>query len=56
MTGNKEAYSSKQLFMSGPQNYYTKSIGKFLKKVAHASFLQCSAYAVLGQDHRLGKN
>ena len=29
---------------------YTKSMGKFPKKVAHASFLQCSAYIVLGQD------
>ena len=50
MIGNTVAYSSKQLFISAPQNYCTKSIGKFPKKVAHASFLQCSAYIVLGQD------
>ena len=36
-------------------NCYTKSIGKFPKKVAHASFLQCSTYIVLGQDDDLGK-
>ena len=36
-------------------NCYTKSIGKFPKKVAHASFLQCSAYIVLGQDDWLRK-
>ena len=46
---------SKQLFISAPQNYCTKSIGKFPKGVAHASFLQCSAYIVLGQDDDLGK-
>ena len=50
MIGNTVAYSSKQLFTSAPQNYCTKSIGKFPKGVAHASFLQCSAYIVLGQD------
>ena len=36
-------------------NCYTKSIGKFPKKVAHASFLQCSAYIVYGQDDWLRK-
>ena len=49
------AYSSKQLFISAPQNHYTKSIGKFPKKVAHASFRQCSAYIVSGQDPNLRK-
>ena len=48
-------FESKQLFISAPQNYCTKSIGKFPKKFAHASFLQCSAYIVLGQDDELGK-
>ena len=33
----------------------TKSLRKFPKKVAHASFLQCSAYIVLGQDDWLRK-
>ena len=37
-------------------NCYSKSIGKFPKKVVHASFLQCSAYIVLGQDEWLRKN
>ena len=32
-----------------------RCIGKFPKKVGHASFLQCSAYIVLGQDDDLGK-
>ena len=36
-------------------NCYTKSIGKFHKKVAHASLPQCSAYIVLGQDDWLRK-
>ena len=36
-------------------NFYTKSVGKFPKKVVHASFLQCSAYIVLGQDDWLRK-
>ena len=36
-------------------NCYTKSIEKFPKKVAHASFLQFSAYMVLGQDDSLRK-
>ena len=36
-------------------NCYTKSIEKFPKKVAHASFLQCSTYIILGQDDDLGK-
>ena len=49
------AYSSKQLFISAPQNYCTKGIGKFHKKVAHAGFLLCSAYIVLGQHDDLGK-
>ena len=33
----------------------TKSLGKFPKKVAHASFFQCSAYIVLGQNDWLRK-
>ena len=33
----------------------TKSFGKIPKKVAHASFLKCSAYIVLGQDDWLRK-
>ena len=49
------AYSSKQLFISAPENYCTKSIGKFPKAIAHASFLQCSASIDLGQDDDLGK-
>ena len=49
------AYSSKQLFIKVPQNCCTKSIGKFPKKVAHVSFLQCSANIVLDQDDDLGK-
>ena len=53
--GNTIAYSSKQLFIKVPQNCCTKSIGKFPKNVAHASFLQCSTYIVLGQDDNLGK-
>ena len=44
-----------QLFTSAPQNYCTKSIGKFPKGVAHASFHQCSACIVLGQDDDFGK-
>ena len=36
-------------------NCYTKSIGKFPKKVDHASFLQCSAYIALGQADDLRK-
>ena len=55
MIGNTVSFSSKQLFISAPQNYCIKSIGKFPKKVAHASFLQCSTYIVLGQDDDLGK-
>ena len=31
-------------------NCCTKSLGKFPMKVAHASFLECSACIVLGQD------
>ena len=50
------AYSSKQLFISASQNYCTKSITKFPKKVAHANFLQYSAYIVLRQGDKLGKN
>ena len=41
LIGNTVAYSSKQLFISVPQNCCTKSIGKFPKKVTHVSFLQC---------------
>ena len=33
---------------------YTKSIGKFPKKAAHASFLLCSAYIVFVQNDDLG--
>ena len=47
--------SRQQLFISALQNYCTKSIRKFPKKVAHASFLKCSACIVLGQDDGLGK-
>ena len=36
-------------------NCCTKSLGKFSNNVAHASFLQCSAYIVLGQDDWLRK-
>ena len=53
--GNTVAYPSKQLFISASQNLCTKSIGTFSKKVAHASFLQCLVYIVLGQDDDLGK-
>ena len=42
--------SRQQLFISALQNYCTKSIRKFPKKVAHASFLKFSAYIVLDQD------
>ena len=49
------AYSSKQLFIKVPQNCCTKSIGKFPKKVAHVSFLQCSANIALGQHDWLKK-
>ena len=53
---NTIAYSNKQLFIRVLHRiYYTKSIGKFPERVAHASFLQCSAYIVLGQDDDLGK-
>ena len=58
LIGNTVAYSSKQLFTSAPQNCCTKSIGKFHEGtplLAHASFPQCSAYIVLGQDDDLGK-
>ena len=55
LTGNTVAYSSKQLLISAPQNYCTKSIGKFPEGVAHASFLQCSAYIVLEQDDDIEK-
>ena len=55
MIGNTVTYSSKQLLIIAPQICCTKSIGKFSKKVAHASFLQCSAYIVLGQDDCLRK-
>ena len=54
--GNTVAYPNRQLFISAPQNYCTnKSVGKFPKKIAHARFLQCSAYIVLSQDNDLGK-
>ena len=43
------------MFISAPQIYCTKSVGNFSKKVAHASFLQCSTYIVLGQDGDLRK-
>ena len=52
---NTAAYSSKQLIISAPQNYCTKSIGKFPNKVDHANLLQCSAYIVLGQGNGLEK-
>ena len=55
LIGNTVAYSVKQLFISAPQNYCTKSIGKLPQKIAHASFFQCSAYIVLGQDYDLGR-
>ena len=55
LIGNTVAYSSKQLFISAPRNYCTKNIVKFPKKVADASFHQCSAYIVLGQDDDLGR-
>ena len=55
LIGNKVAYSSKQPFISAPQNCCTKKIGKFPKKVTHASFLQCSVYIVLGEDDCLRK-
>ena len=50
LIGNTVAYASKELFKSVLQNCCTKSTRKFPKKVAHASFLQCSAYIYLGQD------
>ena len=43
------AYSSNELFIKVPQNC-AKCIGKFPKKVVHASFLQCSTYIVIDQD------
>ena len=43
------------MFISAPQIYCTKSAGNFSNKVAHASFLQCSAYIVLGQVDDFGK-
>ena len=52
---NTIAYSSKQLSIKVPQNCCTKSIGKVPKKVAHASFLECSTYIILGQDDDLRK-
>ena len=55
MIGNTVAYSSKQLFISAPQNYCTNSVGKFPEKVDHTRFPQCSVYLVLGQDDDLGK-
>ena len=55
MIGNTVAYSSKQLLISAPQNHCTKSIGKFPKGLAHASFPQCSAYIVLEQDDDIEK-
>ena len=36
-------------------NCCTKTLGTFPKKVAHPSFLQCSAYIVLDQDDWLRK-
>ena len=54
MIGNTVAYSNK-LFISAPQNCCTKNAGKFPKKIAHASFAQCSANVVLGQDDFLRK-
>ena len=38
-----------------PFNIVTKNIGKFPKKVAHASFLQCLAYIIFGQNDCLKK-
>ena len=55
MTGNTVAYSSKQLLISPPQNYFTKSTEKFPKKVVHASYLQYSVYIGLDQDDDLAK-
>ena len=55
MIGNTVAYSSKKLFISAPQNYFTKSAGKSPKKVVHARFLQYPVYIVLGQDDDLEK-
>ena len=69
MIGNIVGHSSKQVFISAPQNWCNKKIGKFPKKVdhatksigkvpknvAHASFLQSLAYIVLDQDEILPK-
>ena len=55
LIGNTVVYSSKQLFINAPHNCCTKSIGKFPKAIAHASFLRCSASIDLGQDDDLGK-
>ena len=56
---NKVKIVVQNLFLIGNTvAYWTvilKSIGKFPKKVAHASFLQCSAYIALGQDDWLRK-
>ena len=54
MIGNTVAYSNK-LFISAPQNCCNKNVGKFPNKIAHASFAQCSANVVLGQDDFLRK-
>ena len=54
MIENTVAFSSKQLFISNPQNYGAKSVGKFPKEVVNASFLQCLAYIILGQADDLG--
>ena len=54
MIENTIAFSSKQLFISNPQNYGAKSVGKFPKEVVNASFLQCLAYIILGQADDLG--
>ena len=42
----KQSTIFKQLFISAP---------KFPKTVANTSFLQCSAYIILGRDDGLGK-
>ena len=55
MIGNTVAYPSKQLFISVSHNNCTKSKEKFPKEIAHVSFLESSAYIVLGQDDGLGK-
>ena len=55
MIRNTVAYSSKQLFTSNSTELLYRAYTKISQRSTHASFLQCSAYIVLGQDYGFRK-